>query len=207
VLIEGRWDDAASEAGAGSIRLRAWGENAESLIDPLLEALQSLPIGQPPEIKRTKAIGAHAAVLSSASVTARLVSASPVTEPPDIVRQDTLKQVDRPTKIKLEDLIFARDPIMKDFFISYTRTDQAWAEWIAWTLEGTGYSTVIQAWDFRPGTNFVLEMQRAAAEANRTIAVLFAKVSRLYLHQARMGRRICPRSGREEAKTHSCSDR
>ena len=48
---------------------------------------------------------------------------------------------------------------MKDFFISYTKTDKAWAEWIAWTLEAAGYSTVIQAWDFRPGSNFVLEMQ------------------------------------------------
>jgi hypothetical protein len=61
---------------------------------------------------------------------------------------------------------------MKDFFVSYTKTDKAWAEWIAWTLEAAGYSTVIQAWDFLAGSNFVLEMQRAATEANRTIAVL-----------------------------------
>src|SRR5271157_5344676 len=32
VLIESKWDDVASEAGPGTIRLRAWGENAESLI-------------------------------------------------------------------------------------------------------------------------------------------------------------------------------
>jgi len=31
---------------------------------------------------------------------------------------------------------------------------------------------VIQAWDFSPGSNFVLEMQRAAASAQRTIAIL-----------------------------------
>lgn len=37
---------------------------------------------------------------------------------------------------------------MKDFFVSYTETDQAWAVWIAWTLEAAGYSTVIQVWDF-----------------------------------------------------------
>jgi hypothetical protein len=42
-------------------------------------------------------------------------------------------------------------------------------------LEAAGYSTVIQAWDFGPGSNFVLEMQQAAAEANRTIAVLSQK--------------------------------
>jgi tetratricopeptide (TPR) repeat protein len=61
---------------------------------------------------------------------------------------------------------------MKDFFVSYNKADRAWAEWIAWQLEETGYSTVIQAWDFRPGSNFVLEMHRAAQEAERTVAVL-----------------------------------
>lgn len=60
----------------------------------------------------------------------------------------------------------------KDFFISYTGVDRAWAEWIAWVLEERGYSTVIQVWDFRPGTNFVQSMQTAAAEAERTLAVL-----------------------------------
>jgi len=61
---------------------------------------------------------------------------------------------------------------MKDFFISYNSADRQWAEWIAWQLEEVGYTTVLQAWDFRPGSNFVLEMQRAATEAERTIAVL-----------------------------------
>jgi hypothetical protein len=173
VLIESQWDDAESEAGAGSIRLRAWGENAERLIDPLLVTLQKLPIGQPPEINRTIAL--HGTARASASITARLYSDPPVAEPFEIVRQDTSKQLDRPTQIKLEDLIFAPDPFTKDFFVSYTKTDKAWAEWIAWTLEAAGYSTVIQAWDFLPGSNFVLEMQRAATEANHTIAVLSQK--------------------------------
>ena len=175
VLIEGRWDDAESEVGAGTIRFRAWGQNAERLIDPLLEALQSLPIGQPPEIKRTKASSAHARGLSSAAVTVRLVSASPLAQPSEVILQGGSKKVDRPTQIKLEDLIFARDPSMKDFFISYTKADQGWAEWIAWKLEEASYSTVIQAWDFKPGANFVLEMQNAATIANRTIAVLSQK--------------------------------
>jgi CHASE2 domain-containing sensor protein len=61
---------------------------------------------------------------------------------------------------------------MKDFFISYTSADRSWAEWIAWELEAAGYSTIIQAWDFRPGENFVLEMQGAASDAERTILVL-----------------------------------
>jgi hypothetical protein len=61
---------------------------------------------------------------------------------------------------------------MKDFFISYTKADKAWAEWIAWTLEEAGLSVIIQAWDFRPGGNFVLDMQRAASETEKTIVVL-----------------------------------
>lgn len=59
-----------------------------------------------------------------------------------------------------------------DFFISYTKADLAWAEWIAWHLEAAGYTTVIQAWDFRPGSNFVLEMDKASKQAEQTVAVL-----------------------------------
>ena len=61
---------------------------------------------------------------------------------------------------------------MKDFFISYNKADKDWAEWIAWHLEENGYSTVIQVWDFRPGSNFLLEMDSASRETERTIAVL-----------------------------------
>jgi hypothetical protein len=61
---------------------------------------------------------------------------------------------------------------MTDFFISYNSADRAWAEWIAWHLEAAGYTAVLQTWDFRPGSNFVLVMQQAAVEAERTIAVL-----------------------------------
>ena len=64
-----------------------------------------------------------------------------------------------------------QDP-RKDFFISYNSKDRAWAEWIAWQLEEAGFSVVIQAWDFRPGSNFVLEMDKAAIEAERTITVI-----------------------------------
>ncbi|HYO48479.1 MAG TPA: toll/interleukin-1 receptor domain-containing protein, partial [Chloroflexia bacterium] len=61
---------------------------------------------------------------------------------------------------------------MKDFFISYNKADRSWAEWIAWQLKEAGYEVVIQAWDFRPGSNFVLEMDKAARGTERTIAVL-----------------------------------
>jgi len=42
------------------MRLRAWGERADGLIESLLHALQSVPVGQPPEIQRSKTLGAHA---------------------------------------------------------------------------------------------------------------------------------------------------
>ena len=61
---------------------------------------------------------------------------------------------------------------MAYFFISYTGADTQWAEWVAWTLEDEGHRATLQKWDFRPGGNFVLEMQKAAATAERTIAIL-----------------------------------
>jgi len=57
-------------------------------------------------------------------------------------------------------------------FISYNRADRDWAEWIAGVIERGGYQPIIQAWHFRPGENFVLRMQEAAAQTDFTIAVL-----------------------------------
>ena len=59
-------EDAASEADAGDIRLRAWGENAASLIDLLLEALRELPVGQAPKIELTKRIRGEILITGSA---------------------------------------------------------------------------------------------------------------------------------------------
>jgi len=59
-----------------------------------------------------------------------------------------------------------------DFFISYAGADQVWAEWIADTLERAEYRTVLQKWDFRPGENFILRMDRALDEAERVLAVM-----------------------------------
>jgi hypothetical protein len=58
------------------------------------------------------------------------------------------------------------------FFISYNKADRQWAEWIAWQLEETGYKTIIQAWDFRPGGNFALDMHEGLKKAERVLAVL-----------------------------------
>ena len=59
-----------------------------------------------------------------------------------------------------------------DFFISYAHADEKMAEWIAWVLEEAGYSTIIQAWDFRAGVQFPVMMQQAATRAKRIVACL-----------------------------------
>ncbi|MFY1633253.1 FxSxx-COOH system tetratricopeptide repeat protein [Solwaraspora sp. WMMB335] len=58
------------------------------------------------------------------------------------------------------------------FFISYAASDRSWAEWIAASLEQRGYSTLLQAWDFQPGADFVRRMHDATRSAKQTIAVL-----------------------------------
>jgi len=68
--------------------------------------------------------------------------------------------------------MMANEPTHAHFFISYTGKDSRWAEWIAMQLEEAGYLTIIQAWDFRPGSNFVAEMDEAAKRAERTLLVL-----------------------------------
>jgi hypothetical protein len=60
------------------------------------------------------------------------------------------------------------------FFVSYAGVDRSWAEWIAWQLEDAGHRVVVQAWDFRPGENFIANMRRALDTSDRTIAVISA---------------------------------
>ncbi len=60
----------------------------------------------------------------------------------------------------------------RDFFVSYTQADRAWAEWLAWELEAAGYTTVLQAWDMPAGTAFVHAMDQAVQTTHHTILVL-----------------------------------
>ncbi|MFI9271450.1 pentapeptide repeat-containing protein [Kitasatospora sp. NPDC052896] len=69
-----------------------------------------------------------------------------------------------------------REPL--DFFISYSPADERWASWIAWTLEEAGYRTILQAWDFVPGTNFVEFMDRGVTESAAVIALLSSHYER-----------------------------
>jgi hypothetical protein len=49
-----------------------------------------------------------------------------------------------------------------DFFVSYTGSDEGWAEWIAWQLKDAGFQVRLQKWHF----------DEAVRKAQRTIAVL-----------------------------------
>lgn len=62
--------------------------------------------------------------------------------------------------------------VKKDFFISFNKADKGWADWIAFQLDEHGYSITYQNWDWGPGSDFVLEMQKAAQECERTLIVL-----------------------------------
>ena len=61
---------------------------------------------------------------------------------------------------------------MKNYFISYNHHDEAWAKWIDWTLRAEGYDTIVQAYDFPVGSNFVSNMDDALKEANHVLCVL-----------------------------------
>ena len=76
------------------------------------------------------------------------------------------------------------DKTTKDFFISYTSADREWAEWIAWQLLQDGHDVVIQSWDFRPGMNFIEQMNTALTECKATIAVLSSAYLRSSYGQA-----------------------
>ncbi len=60
----------------------------------------------------------------------------------------------------------------KDFFISYTKSDESWAEWISSQLEDAGFTVIIQKWDIITGNNFIVEMQKAVIDCERTLMVL-----------------------------------
>src|SRR5258708_39723957 len=59
-----------------------------------------------------------------------------------------------------------------DLFVSYSPADERWASWLAWELEAAGYRTMLQAWDFVPGTNFIDFMDRGLSQAAAVVAVL-----------------------------------
>lgn len=59
----------------------------------------------------------------------------------------------------------------RDFFISYTQTDKAWAVWIANILKKKGYSVNIQSQDILPGDDFLDKMEEFLETSRNFIAV------------------------------------
>ncbi|MBQ6206847.1 MAG: toll/interleukin-1 receptor domain-containing protein [Oscillospiraceae bacterium] len=59
----------------------------------------------------------------------------------------------------------------RDFFISYTGRDEAWARWIAETLKDNGYTVYAQMLDIGPGDNFLDKMNEFLKNSGNFIAV------------------------------------
>ena len=82
-----------------------------------------------------------------------------------------------------------------NFFISYNKADKTWAEWVAWQLEANGYTTVIQAWDFKAGNNlchflkirFVVWNRSLKSSTGAWIAPLSHLHIRIQLDEFRVG--------------------
>lgn len=61
---------------------------------------------------------------------------------------------------------------MKDFFVSYTGSNLNYATWVAEILEENNYKVTIQAWDFKPGDNFISKINEALLECKKLIVIL-----------------------------------
>src|SRR3954464_12263989 len=55
--------------------------------------------------------------------------------------------------------------------MSHAGRDTGWAEWLAWQLQEAGYRVELDVWDWAPGEDFVVRMQRALDRADRLLAV------------------------------------
>ena len=93
VLIESIWDDAASQAGAGTIRLRGWGQTANNLVEILLQELRNLSTGQAPKISGFIRPGAHALSTSLASNEPSIIIPHVGTEGGDNAKKPLLDQL------------------------------------------------------------------------------------------------------------------
>ena len=188
VLIESQWDDAMSEAGAGSIRLRAWGENAESLIDLVLEALRKLPVGQAPKIEQTKRFRVHAFVSSSASVFPRTGPTLSSPQLPDIASQsgDAVSSSHGLNQLQITarpELPFKGKP---EIFVSYAWGDDSSedarkrtevVDRLCETFDKDGWNILRDKTDMRPG-DLISGFMKRIGLADHVIVVLSDKYLR-----------------------------
>lgn len=59
-----------------------------------------------------------------------------------------------------------------DYYISYTAPDEAWAAWVAWLLDASGYRVTVQVWNVAPGAHPVDAIREGASRAGSVIAVI-----------------------------------
>src|SRR5947209_951303 len=62
----------------------------------------------------------------------------------------------------------------RDFYISYTKDDASWADWLQWHLEEEGFSAGGRT-PFQPGNRFDIEITKAFEFAKNMIVVLSNK--------------------------------
>lgn len=60
----------------------------------------------------------------------------------------------------------------KDFFISYVKEDEPWAEWIGQVLEEAGHTVILKKWDFRPGQDATLRLDESLKTAGQVLVIL-----------------------------------
>jgi len=59
-----------------------------------------------------------------------------------------------------------------DVFLSYTAPDRDWAEWVAWSLEHSGYTVFVAAWDVLPGQIISANVHDVATRSRLVIVLL-----------------------------------
>ncbi len=59
-----------------------------------------------------------------------------------------------------------------DFLISYVTPDEKWAEWVAWTLEESGWNVLVKVWDAIPGSSWVSLIHETMRDGIRVIPIL-----------------------------------
>ena len=156
-LESGQYDDDSSNSKAKRLR-RFWELESNSIVGQLIYDLIEFIKDETPDEETRTLIG------KCSQISERLLKS----DTGDKVISSSISSVSSKTK---------------DFFVSYNSADAAWAEWIAWTLEARGHSVIIQEWDFRPGGNFILDMQQATTHSRQTIMVLSdSYIEALYVH-------------------------
>ena len=61
---------------------------------------------------------------------------------------------------------------MANIFVSYTKSDSQWAEWIATDLRALGHNPHVHEWEISPGDDIVAWMEKRHAAADHVLCVV-----------------------------------